>query len=341
MEKISKKLFNNKTILTTGGTGSFGQSFLKYLLTNFRSFRKIIIFSRDEFKQHEMSIRFPVTKYPFLRYFLGDVRDRSRLERILEGVDFIVHAAALKQVPSAEYNPFEAIKTNVIGAQNIVEASLNAKVKKVIALSTDKAVVPLNLYGATKLCSDKLFLSANNIKGSRDLIFSVVRYGNVMGSRGSVIPKFLSQKKEGLITVTHKKMTRFNILMEKCVQSVAWALQNCVGGEIIVPKAPSYHLLDLIKAIAPNCKTKYIGIRTGEKLHEELIAKSDSYNTYDLGEKYVILENNNVIQNNFYVKKEKAKKVKENFSYDSYANPRFLSVNELRTIIKKYILNIK
>ena len=336
MEKISKKLFNNKSILITGGTGSFGQSFLEYLLTNFKSFRKIIIFSRDEFKQHEMSIRFPVTKYPFLRYFLGDVRDRPRVERILEGVDFIVHAAALKQVPSAEDNPFEAIKTNVIGAQNIVEAALNAKVKKVITLSTDKAVVPLNLYGATKLCSDKLFLAANNIKGSRDLIFSVVRYGNVMGSRGSVIPKFLRQKKEGLITVTHKKMTRFNILMEKCVQSVAWALQNCVGGEIIIPKAPSYNLLDLIKAIAPNCKTKYIGVRTGEKLHEELIAKSDSYNTYDLGDKYVILENRNAIQNNFYVKNEKAKKVKENFSYDSYTNPKFLNVNELRTIIKEY-----
>ena len=341
MEKISKKLFKNKSILITGGTGSFGRSFLEYLLTNFKSFRKIIIFSRDEFKQHEMSIRFPVTKYPFLRYFLGDVRDRSRVERTLEGVDFIVHAAALKQVPSAEDNPFEAIKTNVIGAQNIVEAALNAKVKKVIALSTDKAVVPLNLYGATKLCSDKLFLAANNIKGSRDLIFSVVRYGNVMGSRGSVIPKFLSQKKEGLITVTHKKMTRFNILMEKCVQSVAWALQNCVGGEIIVPKSPSYHLLDLIKAIAPNCKTKYIGIRTGEKLHEELITKSDSYNTYDLGEKYVILENNNAMQNSFYLTKEKAKKVKENFSYDSYTNPKFLSVNELRTIIKEYTLSIK
>jgi len=334
-------MFKNKTILITGGTGSFGQSFLKYLLKNFSGFRKIIIFSRDELKQFEMSNNFSEKKFPFIRYFLGDVRDLQRLNRAMEEVDYVVHAAALKQVPAAEYNPFEVIKTNIIGAQNIIEACLSFKVKKVIALSTDKAVAPINLYGASKLCSDKLFISANNILGKRDLSFSVVRYGNVMGSRGSVIPQFLKQKKNGTIHITDSRMTRFSITMEESIKLVLWALKNSIGGEIFVPKIPSYRILDLAKATAPNVKTKIIGLRPGEKIHEELITISESNHTIDLKKHYAILTNlinsnklNETLMNT-YLKLKNAKKVKYGFCYSSDSNNDFLSVKDIKKLISQ------
>ena len=296
-------MFKNKSILITGGTGSFGKAFLKFLIKNYKGYKKIIIYSRDELKQYEMSNEYEESKYPFIRYFLGDVRDKSRFKRSLEGVDYVIHAAALKQVPASEYNPFEVIKTNINGAQNIVESCLDSNVKKVVALSTDKAVSPLNLYGATKLCSDKLFISANNIIGKRKLSFSVVRYGNVMGSRGSVIPQFLKQKKTGIINVTDKRMTRFNILMEDSIRLVLWALKNSLGGEVFVPKIPSYRILDLAKAVAPNCKINYIGLRPGEKLHEELISEGESYNTVDLEKYYAILNFDKSLEKRYCIAK--------------------------------------
>tara|TARA_A100001011_G_C14287783_1_gene834654 strand:- start:1148 stop:2170 length:1023 start_codon:yes stop_codon:yes gene_type:complete len=335
-------MFKNKTVLITGGTGSFGQSFLKYLLKNFSGFRKIIIFSRDELKQFEMSNNFDEKKFPFIRYFLGDIRDLQRLNRAMEEVDYVIHAAALKQVPAAEYNPFEVIKTNVIGAQNIIESCLSSNVKKVIALSTDKAVAPINLYGATKLCSDKLFISANNILGKRKLSFSVVRYGNVMGSRGSVIPQFLKQKKSGTIYITDERMTRFNITMDESIKLVLLALRNSIGGEIFVPKLPSYRILDLAKAIAPNARTKIIGLRPGEKIHEELITSSESYHTVDLKNYYTILtsliKNSNKFNNsliNTYLKLKNAKKVKYGFRYSSDNNNDFLSVKNIRKLVSE------
>ena len=336
-------MFKNKTILITGGTGSFGKAFLKYLIENFKGFRKIIIFSRDELKQFEMSQHYSDNKFPFIRYFLGDIRDLQRLNRAMEEVDYVVHAAALKQVPAAEYNPFEVIKTNVIGAQNIIEACLNSKVKKVIALSTDKAVAPINLYGATKLCSDKLFISANNILGKRNLSFSVVRYGNVMGSRGSVIPQFLKQKKNGTLSITDKRMTRFSITMEDSIKLVLWALNNSLGGEIFVPKIPSYRILDLGKAIAPNAKTQIIGLRPGEKIHEELITHSESYYTVDLNKYYAILtflvkDTNEISLLNTYLKFKKVKKVKDGFSYNSNSNNDFLTIKNIKKLISN--LNI-
>ena len=333
--KKNINFFKNKSILITGATGSFGSSFLRHLIKHYRGFRKIIVFSRDELKQYNLSIEFPETKFTYLRYFLGDIRDAERLNSITKNIDFIVHAAALKQVPSAELNPFEAIKTNVIGAQNLIQASLNGNVKKVVALSTDKAVAPINLYGATKLCSDKLFLSANNIKGPRNISFSVARYGNVMASRGSVIPKFLQQKNTGLITITDKNMTRFNMKMQEAIECVIWILANCEGGEIVIPKAPSYKILDLKKAIAPHAKIKVIGTRLGEKLHEELITSSDASTVYDIGKYYINLSNVNEKYVKRYVKKYKAKKVKENFIYNSLNNERYLKVNDLRNLTKK------
>tara|TARA_A100000164_G_scaffold327926_1_gene314632 strand:- start:11160 stop:12155 length:996 start_codon:yes stop_codon:yes gene_type:complete len=327
-------MFKNKSLLITGGTGSFGKALLKYLIQNFKGFKKIIIFSRDELKQFEMSNEFSENKYPFIRYFLGDVRDKSRFKRSLEGVDYVIHAAALKQVPAAEYNPFEVIKTNINGAQNIVESCLDTNVKKVIALSTDKAVSPLNLYGATKLCSDKLFISANNIVGKRKLSFSVVRYGNVMGSRGSVIPQFLKQKETGIINVTDKRMTRFNILMEDSIKLVLWALKNSIGGEVFVPKIPSYRILDLARAVAPNCRINYVGLRPGEKLHEELISIGESYNAIDLKKYYAILNFDKSLEKK-YLRNKKAKKVQNEFSYSSGKNDKFLTPNELIKLIKK------
>ena len=327
---MKNKFFKDKSILVTGGTGSFGKDLLKYFIKNKVKIKKFIIFSRDEFKQFEMAKQYPISKYGFIRYFLGDVRDKNRLKRALNGIDIVVHAAALKQVPIAEYNPIEYIQTNIIGAQNIIEASLESKVKKVVALSTDKAAAPINLYGATKLCSDKLFIAANNIKGNQNISFSVVRYGNVMGSRGSVIPLFLSMKDKGFLPITDKKMTRFNITMEEAIKMVLWSIENLKGGEILVPKIPSFKILDLAKSISSTCKLKIIGRRPGEKIHEELITISDSQDTYDVGKYYLIISKN--FLNNY--KNKKMKKVKENFSFNSLNNSKFLNVSQLKKFIK-------
>jgi UDP-N-acetylglucosamine 4,6-dehydratase (inverting) len=331
-------LLNGKSILITGGTGSFGQAMLKRLLADFQDLSRIVIFSRDELKQHDLSQRFSNAQYPQLRYFLGDVRDKERLLRALEGVDIVIHAAALKQVPAAEYNPFEFIKTNVIGAQNIVEACFDAGVKKVVALSTDKATAPINLYGATKLCSDKLFVAANNMRGSRDITFSVVRYGNVLGSRGSVVPFFLEKAKSGTLPITDPAMTRFNILVEEGVDMVLWALENAKGGEIFVPKIPSYRITDLARAVGPECKLSVVGIRPGEKLHEEMITSSDSYNTIDLGKYFAVLPQGNDQLMQGYLK-QGAKPVEHGFSYSSDSNPHFLSVDEIAKLVQSYVAN--
>jgi UDP-N-acetylglucosamine 4,6-dehydratase/5-epimerase len=328
--KKNKNYFAGKTILITGATGSFGKAFLGHLLKNYSNIRKIIVFSRDELKQFDLSLEYPERKYPNLRYFLGDVRDKDRLLSVTENVDYVVHAAAQKQVPAAEYNPFEAIKTNIIGAQNLIEACITQNVKKIIALSTDKAVAPQNLYGATKLCSDKLFISANEIKGKKKISFSIVRYGNVMGSRGSVIPVFLKQKKTGKVMITDENMTRFNVLMDKAIETVIWSLQNSKGGEVIIPKAPSYRIEDLAKAIAPKCQKKVIGIRPGEKLHEEMINQNDAMYTYELKDKYIISH-----KKNDYLNKPNIKKVKKNFSYNSKEN-KFLTINEIKKLVIKH-----
>ena len=298
--------------------------------------KRLVIFSRDELKQFEMSQELPHAKYPAVRYFLGDVRDRDRLTRALEGIDTVVHAAALKQVPAAEYNPFEFIKTNILGAQNLIEACLDSKVKRVVALSTDKAAAPINLYGATKLCSDKLFIAANNFRGERNLRFSVVRYGNVMGSRGSVIPFFLEKAKEGILPITHPDMTRFNILLEEGVDMVLWALENAMGTEIFVPKIPSYRITDVAKAVAPECKIEVVGIRPGEKLHEEMITVSDSSTTIDIGPYYVILPINNGVKKR-YIKERDAKPVPADFSYNSGCNPDFLSCDEIANLVSQHV----
>ena len=325
----------NSSILITGGTGSFGQAMTNYLCNNVKKIKRLVIYSRDELKQYKMAQKFPAGKYPFIRFFLGDVRDEKRLQRALNGIDIIIHAAALKQVPAAEYNPFEFISTNVIGAQNIIEASLNSKVKKVVALSTDKASSPINLYGATKLCSDKLFVSANNYVGKKKLSFSVVRYGNVMGSRGSVIPHFLKQKESGILKITDKNMTRFNITLKESVELVVWAIKNSFGSEIIVPKIPSYRILDLAKSISSNCKIKIIGKRVGEKIHEEMISLEESINAISIKDRYVILQSFNNQQKKYYFKKFKGKFIKKSFSYNSGTNSTFLTVDSLRKLIKK------
>lgn len=282
-------MLNGKAVLVTGGTGSFGKAFVKQTFAQFPGIKRLVVFSRDELKQFEMSQVFSEKEYPAIRYFIGDIRDESRLRRALEGIDIVVHAAALKQVPTAEYNPFECIKTNVLGAQNLIEACLDTGVKCVVALSSDKAAAPINLYGATKLCSDKLFIAANNIKGRRDIRFSVVRYGNVMGSRGSVIPFFLERKRTGILPITDPAMTRFNISLAEGVEMVLWAIEHGQGGEIFVPKIPSYRITDLAQAIGPGCQHPVVGIRPGEKIHEEMITASDSFNTVDLGRYYAIL----------------------------------------------------
>jgi UDP-N-acetylglucosamine 4,6-dehydratase/5-epimerase len=325
------------SILLTGGTGSFGRAFAKEILKRCPTLKRLVIFSRDELKQFEMAQEFPKEKYPAIRFFLGDVRDQQRLKRALEGIDTVVHAAALKQVPAAEYNPFEFIKTNIMGAQNLIEACLDARVRRVVALSTDKAAAPVNLYGATKLCSDKLFIAANNFRGERDIRFSVVRYGNVMGSRGSVIPYFLEKAKEGVLPITHPDMTRFNILLEEGVDMVLWALENAIGTEIFVPKIPSYRITDVAKAVAPNCKIELVGIRPGEKLHEEMITTSDSATTIDIGPYYVILPINNGVKRR-YVKERNATPVPEDFCYNSGTNPDVLSVEALRNLVQAELL---
>lgn len=339
--KFSKTFLKNKTILVTGGTGSFGQLFVSHIIKNFKQIKKIIVFSRDELKQFEMSEKFPEKKFPKIRYFLGDLRDKDRIYRALDDVNIVVHAAALKQVPKAEYDPFEYIKTNIMGSQNLIEACLDKKVENVIALSTDKAVTPINLYGATKLCAEKLFIAANNIKGWKKIKFSVVRYGNVVGSRGSVIPYFIKQKEKGYLTITDEKMTRFNMKLEEAVQMVLWSLNKNAGGEIFVPKLPSYRILDLAKAIDDKCHLKFVGIRPGEKLDEELITIQESSNSYDLGKYFAILSNQNKNLNKFYQKKYKRNLNK--FSYTSLNNKDFLKLNELKKIVNSFSkkLNVK
>jgi len=323
-----------ESILITGGTGSFGKALVRNLLKlEVNKLKKIIIFSRDELKQWELQKIYPREKYPQLRFFLGDVRDLDRLKLALENIDVVVHAAALKQVPAAEYNPMEFIKTNVVGADNLVRACLSSGVKKVIALSTDKAAAPINLYGASKLCADKLFIAANNLVGTRDLIFSVVRYGNVMGSRGSVFPFFLEKASSGILPITDKSMTRFNISLQKGVEMVLWALDKSLGGEIFIPKIPSYRILDVAEAIGPKCKIKIIGIRPGEKIHEEMITVADSKSAYDLGKYYVILPSDGSVYDKYLAKNKKLLKVPDGFSYNSGVNEKFLSVKEIRNLI--------
>ncbi len=330
---MSDSIFNNKSILITGGTGSFGKEFVQNIVDSGATPKRLIIFSRDELKQFEMAQKFSENQYPFIRYFIGDVRDKQRLSFALEGVDYVVHAAALKQVPAAEYNPFECIKTNVLGAQNLIEASMENDVKKICALSTDKAASPINLYGATKLCSDKLFVASNNTKGTRNYSASVVRYGNVMGSRGSVIPFFLKQAKEKKLTITDDRMTRFNITLSDGVKMVNWAIQNSIGGEIFVPKIPSYNIMDLADAVSQDSKKEIIGIRPGEKLHEEMISVSDAQNTVDLGDYYAILPGFDSIKKKYSEIYKNLKFVDENFSYNSGTNPEFLSVDELKKLL--------
>lgn len=335
-------MLNNKSILITGGTGTFGKAFVKKIIETYK-IKRLVIFSRDEFKQYEMSKMFPSSKYPFIRFFIGDVRDKNRLSLAFQNIDLVIHAAALKQVDTAEYNPFEYINTNIIGAENVIQASLNNDVKQVIALSTDKAASPINLYGATKLCSDKLFIAANNIKGSKNIKFSVVRYGNVLGSRGSVVPLFLNLK-NNIFPITDTRMTRFNITIDEAIKFVLKTIKEAFGGEIFIPKIPSYRIVDVAKAINKNCKLKLIGIRPGEKLHEEMITASDSYNSLELKDYYVILPRlnlkkkyskfeNEYFLKNYYLKSKKAKKVSENFSYNSLNNKSYLSIKDIKKII--------
>ena len=324
-------------ILLTGGTGSFGKAFIAEALRRYPGIRRLVVYSRDELKQWELQQQFPECKYPQLRLLLGDVRDRARLTRALEGIDTVVHAAALKQVPAAEYNPIEFINTNVLGAENVVQACLDVGVKRVVALSTDKAAAPINLYGATKLCSDKLFVAANNIKGTRDLRFSVVRYGNVMGSRGSVIPFFLNSAKTGVLPITDPEMTRFNISLEEGVLMVLWALKHALGGELFVPKIPSYRVIDVAEAIGPGSEKPITGIRPGEKIHEEMITSSDSFTTVDLGEYYAILPHDGRVQARYQQAGISLKSVQEGFAYNSGTNPEFLSVEQLRELIREHV----
>ena len=331
-------MFANASILVTGGTGSFGRAFVDTILKRHPEVKRLVVFSRDELKQFEMSQVWSERNHKGLRYFLGDVRDGARIARALEGIDYVVHAAALKQVVAAEYNPFEFIQTNVLGANNVISACMEKGVKRVVALSTDKAAAPINLYGATKLCSDKLFVSANNIRGSRDLRFSVVRYGNVMGSRGSVIPFFLEKKASGVLPITATDMTRFNISLQEGVDMVLWALENALGGEIFVPKIPSYRITDVAKAIGPECRQEIVGIRPGEKVHEEMITVSDGYNAVDLDRYYAILPSTGVwFTTDEYCDRTGAKRLRPGFSYNSGDNPDFLTVQQIRDLIRAQV----
>lgn len=339
MQDYKKNSFSlsGKSVLITGGTGSLGKALTKRILNNYPDVKKLIIFSRDEQKHFQMAQEFSQEKYKQLRYFIGDVRDRDRLIRAFNGVDCVIHAAAMKHVHLAEYNPSECVKTNIGGAENVIYASLNNGVKCVVALSTDKACAPINLYGATKLTSDKLFVAANNIKGDNPVRFSVVRYGNVMGSNGSVIPFFIKKKSEGIIPITDPRMTRFNISLNQGVDMVLHAIFTSWGGEIFVPKIPSYKINDVAEAIAPNCKTKIIGIRPGEKIHEEMITASDSFNTYDLGKYYTILPTKTSWKLEKFIKTFKAKKVDEGFFYNSGKNSEWETVSSLRKLIKENV----
>ena len=328
---------NNKAILVTGGTGSFGKKFVEMVYQRFPNVKRLVIYSRDELKQFEMSQTFPHSKYNSIRYFIGDVRDAERFKRACEGIDIIIHAAAMKQVPAAEYNPMECIKTNVLGAENIINAALDCGVKDVVALSTDKAAAPINLYGATKLCSDKLFVAANNMRGKRDIKFSVVRYGNVIGSRGSVVPFFLKKREEGVLPITHPDMTRFNISLEEGVELVFHALEHHWGGEIFVPKIPSYRITDVAEAIGPNCEQQIVGIRPGEKLHEEMITETDSLNTVELDKYYVILPSTPIWSTDDFLKAHNGKMTELGFKYNSGTNTEWLTVDQLRDQIRQHV----
>ena len=328
---------NDKAILITGGTGSFGKRLVKTILGEYPNIKRLVIYSRDELKQFEMSQDFPQSKYNGIRYFIGDIRDKERFNRACEGIDFIVHAAALKQVPAAEYNPMEFIKTNILGAESVIDAALNNNVKKVVALSTDKAAAPINLYGATKLVSDKLFIAANNMKGKRDITFSAVRYGNVLGSRGSVIPFFMKMREKGKLPITDMEMTRFNITIDEGVKLVLYALEKAIGSELYVPKIPSYKIAEVAKAVCPNCELEDIGIRPGEKLHEEMITSSDSYNTIETKDYYIILPPMGKDDKAKYLKYYNASTVEPGFVYNSLNNKEWITAEELRQQINDYV----
>jgi UDP-N-acetylglucosamine 4,6-dehydratase len=330
-------MYKDKVILITGGTGSLGKALTKHILNNFPEVKKIIIFSRDEQKQFQMAQEFPSKDFPQIRFLIGDVRDRDRLTRAFKQVDYVIHAAAMKHVHLAEYNPDECVKTNVNGAQNVIDAALETNVERVVALSTDKACAPINLYGATKLTSDKLFIAANNITGWNPIKFSVVRYGNVMGSNGSVIPFFLNKKKQGILPITDKTMTRFNISLQGGVDMVMHALEYAWGGEIFIPKIPSYKIMDVAEAIGPECEKPEVGIRPGEKVHEEMITSSDSYYTYDLGKYYTILPATPKWKIEDYINHFKAEKVSKGFQYNSGENAEWETVESLRKLIKEHV----
>lgn len=330
-------MLSNKSILITGGTGSLGKALTATILKRYPDVKRLVIYSRDEQKQFQMAQDYPELKYPQMRFFIGDVRDYERLKRAFANIDYVIHAAAMKHVHIAEYNPDECVKTNIGGAENVIRASLETDVKGVVALSTDKACAPINLYGATKLTSDKLFIAANNIKGSKDIKFSVVRYGNVMGSNGSVIPFFLKKKKEGKLPITNDQMTRFNISLSDGVEMVLHALETAWGGELFVPKIPSYKLMDVAKAIGPDCEYPIVGIRPGEKIHEEMITASDSFTTYDLGKYYAILPLAPTWNLTDFITKFKAVKVEEGFNYSSGKNSDWLTVANLKKLIDEFI----
>lgn len=328
---------NNKSILITGGTGSFGKAFVKRVLAEWPQIERLVIYSRDEQKQYQMSQEYPLSEYPMIRFFIGDVRDYNRLHRALNEIDYVIHAAAMKHVHIAEYNPDECVKTNIGGAENLVRSCLSNGVKKVVALSTDKAAAPVNLYGATKLVSDKLFIAANNIKGRNPITFSVVRYGNVMGSNGSVIPFFINKKSEGVLPITHPDMTRFTISLDDGVDMVLHALENAWGGEVFIPKIPSYRITDVASAIGPDCEQKIIGLRPGEKIHEEMITSSDSFYTYDLGKYYTILPSQHQWKLDEYIDYFNAEKVELGFRYNSGENDQWVDVEQLRELIKTHV----
>ena len=330
-------MLDNKSILITGGTGTLGKALVRRILKTYPDIKRLVIFSRDEQKQFQMNQEFPDTQYKALRYFIGDIRDFDRLKRAMKGIDFVIHTAAMKHVPIAEYNPMECVKTNVLGAENLINACLETEVKKVVALSTDKAAAPINLYGATKLCSDKLFIAANNIRGRDTINFSVVRYGNVMGSNGSVIPFFLKRRKDGVLPITDPQMTRFNISIEEGVDMVLHALEHAWGSEIFVPKIPSYKITDVAEAIAPECRHEIIGIRPGEKIHEEMITASDSYTTYDLGKYYAILPQKTLWDLEAFKDHFKAQPAPKGMSYNSGDNTEWVNIEEIRNLIKTYV----